>query len=879
MSNLKTGWPLRVALLAIVSSIGLADCTAGQPALTATPTATTTAAVVSGQAAAEETSVAPAPLSAEPAAAPTSATLVPTAATATALPRQLDSAALASPPAAPTARPTQSSAPTATPALLPAPAQTLAEARRLHENGDYAAARSLYAAIVRDAPAGAEALEARWRLGQAYMEDGQLTEAFVALSTAQAQAPPAALPVEVDFWLGDLLAQLGNPTAAVEAYRRYLAREELLAGEVNLRIGRLLRQAGDMTAAVAAWEQAVATATDNFVLFAAREELAEAAIAAEQWQEALAQFDQILAVSQYARYRAEIQYRAGQALEQAGRPEDAAERYRRAIAEDEKSPGALDAANALRTLGQPVDDYTLARILLGNGYAGEGVATMYRYFEAVPEHPAAGHLLVAESYFGRREYAKAIAEWQTLLDTHPEYSDRAGVLMRMAAAHDRLQNSGQARDLHRQAAGLASAKAPVALLEAARVAERNNDCQTAAREYLDVARLYPAASEAGEGLYRAGICQYRLGQVSSALATWQRLIDEHKTNTYAHAGRFWAGKAALELGDTARAAALWQGLPAEAADSYYTARGAELATAAGIALDAAAQDERAAKQMSATGGQDEAALMAQAEQWLAGWAAPGVADPGSLRRLPDAVANDVQLQRGEAYLRVGLRGEALREFDAVRERYKDDPLAQYALALHFRALGAYRHALLAAVRLGALAPGGLFQAPLFIQRLAYPTYFSDLVEAEAAARGLDPLLIYALIRQESSFERGARSYAAAQGLTQVIPSTAEWIANAIGWPNFQPGDIYKPYLNIKFGVYYLWAALQMFDGNPYPALVGYNAGPGNARFWLEQADTEDDDLYVEEISLGEPKLYVRRVLAHYAAYVRLYRLAGASGSP
>jgi soluble lytic murein transglycosylase-like protein len=52
--------------------------------------------------------------------------------------------------------------------------------------------------------------------------------------------------------------------------------------------------------------------------------------------------------------------------------------------------------------------------------------------------------------------------------------------------------------------------------------------------------------------------------------------------------------------------------------------------------------------------------------------------------------------------------------------------------------------------------------------------------------------------------------------------------------------------------------------------VGYNAGPGNARFWLDEAQTGDDDLYVEEITVNEPKLYVRRVLAHYAHYVRLY---------
>ena len=212
-----------------------------------------------------------------------------------------------------------------------------------------------------------------------------------------------------------------------------------------------------------------------------------------------------------------------------------------------------------------------------------------------------------------------------------------------------------------------------------------------------------------------------------------------------------------------------------------------------------------------------------------------MADPASLRQLPAAVAADPQVQRMATYLATGLRAEALREGNDVRERYKNDPLALYALALYWRDLGLYQHATQAAVRVAALGPSG--GTPLFLERMAYPTYFSDLVEAEAAARGLDPFLIYSLIRQESFFERGARSSAAAQGLTQVIPSTAEYIAGAIGWPNFQPDDIYKPYVNIKFGTYYLWAALSMFDGNPYPALAGYNAGPGNAQYWFEQANT------------------------------------------
>ncbi|MEI2692225.1 MAG: transglycosylase SLT domain-containing protein [Anaerolineae bacterium] len=841
-----TSNPLRLLLpwlTGLALLIGLAACSRSEPLPTPTAGVEALRPALTADAASSGTEAPRAVLTpSEP-----TATAVP----ATAAPEQTPTQELT---ALPTALPPSTATPTP---ALPASAR-MAEARRLHLNGDFAAAQALYAAIVQDDPASAEASQARWRLGQAYLEDGQPTAAFAALELARQQLPADALPPEVDFWIGEALGQIGNPSGAVEAYRRYLARNDALSGEVYLRIGRALAAAGDTAGAMDALSQSAATATDNFVRFAAREDLAGLHEEQDDRAAALAELDQILAVSQFARYRAELQQRAGDLLLAAGQTEEAAARFRRAIAEDGQSSGALNAANALADLGQPLDDLAYGRILLGNGVYAAGIAAIYRYFEAVPDHPAEPHLLVAEAYFSQREYTRALAEWQSLLDTHPEYTDRAGVLIRMAVAQGRLGNRGAARDLYRQVGTAA------ALLEAARLAERDGDCRTAATEYLDIVRLYPNAAEAGEGLLRGGVCQYRLGQTASALESWQRLIDGYPANTYAHAGRFWAGKATLELGDAARAVSLWQLLQREAADSYYTARAQELAVQAGLS-DAASLAIQAARPAA-----DDDGSQAAAERWLANWAAPGGTDPASLRQLPAAVAADPQVQRGAAYLAAGLRAEAIRELDEVRERYRDDPLALYALAQHFDELRLYRHATLAAIRLAALSPDGLFGAPLYIQRLAYPIHYSDIVEAEAAAQGVDPLLIYALIRQESFFEQGARSSAAAQGLTQVIPSTAEWIAGAMGWPNFQPGDIYKPYLNVKFGTYYLRAALDMFDGNPYPALVGYNAGPGNARYWLEQAQTGDDDLYVEEITVNEPKLYVRRVLAHLAQYVRLY---------
>ncbi len=534
----KISQTLRLVLPCSTALIVLVACTRSSPTPATTPANTAVSAETPTVAVAEPAVVATATID-SPTRAP-SATQPP-AATPTSLPTEQ-----------PSNTPTVTETPakgTATPVPPPSPVgERLAEARRLHVNGDYEAARALYAAIVQDDPESPQASEARWRLGQAYLEDGQPTEAYVALGLAQQQAPPEAVPPEVDFWMGEALAEVGNPTGAVEAYRRYLARNQTLAGAVTLRIGRLLKQAGETQGAFDALNQAVAAAPDNFVLFAAQEELAELFKGQDNTQAALEQFDKILGVSQFGRYRAEIQYRSGQLLEQAGQKEAAADRYRRAIGEDEASPDALNAANALAALGQPLDEQSYARILLSNGDYADGIATMNRYIASQPTPPVELQVLVAEAYMSQRASEAALVEWQKLLDTHPDYADRAGALIRMAVAQVRLDNRAAARDLYKQAAGASEAKAPAALLEAARLAERDGDCQTAATEYLDVARRYPAAAEAGEALYRGGICQYRLGQKSSATESWRRLVTGYPSNLFAHAGRFWAGKAALESG-------------------------------------------------------------------------------------------------------------------------------------------------------------------------------------------------------------------------------------------------------------------------------------------------------------------------------------------
>ncbi len=160
-------------------------------------------------------------------------------------------------------------------------------------------------------------------------------------------------------------------------------------------------------------------------------------------------------------------------------------------------------------------------------------------------------------------------------------------------------------------------------------------------------------------------------------------------------------------------------------------------------------------------------------------------------------------------------------------------------------------------------------APPYFNHVRFGLYYKDLVLPAAAEHNLDPLLVFALIRQESLFEGFATSYAAAQGLMQIIPDTGHWIAQQLGWTDYQNSDVYRPYVNVLFGTYYLRYVMDQLDGLPYAALAGYNGGPGNAAQWLSISGP-DLDLFLQTISFDETRSYVRRIYEQYDVYRALY---------
>ncbi|HSP34480.1 MAG TPA: lytic transglycosylase domain-containing protein [Thermoanaerobaculia bacterium] len=121
--------------------------------------------------------------------------------------------------------------------------------------------------------------------------------------------------------------------------------------------------------------------------------------------------------------------------------------------------------------------------------------------------------------------------------------------------------------------------------------------------------------------------------------------------------------------------------------------------------------------------------------------------------------------------------------------------------------------------------------------------YGDLIHAKALKYDVDPLLVAAVIEQESKFSHTARSQVGARGLMQLMPRTGRWLGAS---------NLYDPEQNVDAGVRYIKYLQERFNGNLKETIAAYNAGEGNVR------------RYNGVPPFRETKQYVRKVLHNYA---------------
>ena len=183
----------------------------------------------------------------------------------------------------------------------------------------------------------------------------------------------------------------------------------------------------------------------------------------------------------------------------------------------------------------------------------------------------------------------------------------------------------------------------------------------------------------------------------------------------------------------------------------------------------------------------------------------------------------------------------------------------------------------------ALLGGGWYEVhqtmPAWYARLWYPLEYQDAIRAESARNGLDPALVAAVIDAESGFAPDSRSGQGAVGLMQLLPETAEFVADLPERPSPPPDELETPETNIAYGTRYLRYLIER-HGSLGVALAAYNAGESNVADWLAEADARGDELDIpDDVPFPETRSFVRRVEEATPIYRRAYGDRLTSGSP
>lgn len=155
-------------------------------------------------------------------------------------------------------------------------------------------------------------------------------------------------------------------------------------------------------------------------------------------------------------------------------------------------------------------------------------------------------------------------------------------------------------------------------------------------------------------------------------------------------------------------------------------------------------------------------------------------------------------------------------------------------------------------------------------RLFYPLKYEKHIFAYAEEYRVDPLLVAAVIHTESGFRPTAVSGRGARGLMQVMPDTAIWIAQEIGYTDFSPEMLFEPRYNIELGTWYLANLHRQFNGNTIVSLAAYNGGRGRVARWLEQGTWDGAEDRLDQIPYQETRDFVRRVMKAYQHYRQIY---------
>lgn len=149
-----------------------------------------------------------------------------------------------------------------------------------------------------------------------------------------------------------------------------------------------------------------------------------------------------------------------------------------------------------------------------------------------------------------------------------------------------------------------------------------------------------------------------------------------------------------------------------------------------------------------------------------------------------------------------------------------------------------------------------------------PVEHTKIINKYSKEYNIDPLLVLSVIKVESAFDNNAHSHMNAVGLMQVIPETAEWVAEKTK-KEYNEEDLFDPETNIQIGTFYLAYLIDHFQDENL-AIVAYNGGMGNVQSWIDKKIVGKNGMGLENVPIEEARNYVVKVNKHYDVYKNFY---------
>ena len=585
-------------------------------------------------------------------------------------------------------------------------------------------------------------------------------------------------------------------------------------------------------------------------------------------------------------------YRAGEAWYQASSCPEATAWLARAVELNDKEPGAPRAllrrsACQLRDNNIREGRETLRQLWVRFAYSAEAKEAEALLASNLGGEPwvvqSSERLARAQVYLGQSFHAEAVEELKKFLAADPQSPRSAEAKLKLGIAQVRLKQYDEARETFRALAkdgGTESHEASVwlarvylrqgqgdKLLDLARTlptsslsAEQKGQITLFAGMWLEdqgrfddaivryrqAAKVGEPGSQRAEARWRVGWVYYRMARYREMGDELRLLIDQHDYDFEPQA-LYWMGRAA-ELSQQPHARDVYAQLCQRYVYTYYCQLARER-------IDLTLSESLAAEPISATAPVD-GSTPANGEATRSESARGEIGQQSAYRRA-------IELKT------LGLDSDAARELAGLTDRYSREPDVLMALATMLNEVGAYHHALrLARARFRDKLErtGGIVEPSLW--KAAYPTGLLPTIKSQGA-NGVDPYLVAAIIREESQYDGQAVSRVGAIGLMQVMPGTANSVAQRLGLPVIGRDDLFDQETNIQIGVHYVEQLLKQFSGNVALTIASYNAGPIVVGSWIALHPGRSQDEFIELIPYQETRQYVKRVLRSYREYIRL----------